>query len=51
MILHSKHFAMIFISINILYSFYVADQDTARYSFCLAQEKCISLAEPYTTDI
>ena len=40
---------MIFISINI-YSFYVADQDTARYSFCSVQEKCASLAEPYTTD-
>ena len=39
MILHSKNFATIFISINILYSFYVADQDTARYSFCSAQEK------------
>ena len=40
---------MIFISINI-YSFYVADKDTAWYSFCLVQEKCASLAEPYTTD-
>ena len=40
---------MIFISINI-YSFYVADQDTAWYSFCLVQEKCASLAEHYTTD-
>ena len=38
-----------FISINI-YSFYVVDQDTARYSFCSAQEKCVSLAEPYATD-
>ena len=26
-------------------------QDTARYSFCPAQEKCVSLEEPYTTDI
>ena len=33
-----------------LFSFYVADQDTARYSFCLVQEKCVSLAEPYITD-
>ena len=39
---------MIFISINIC-SFYVADQDTARYSICSAQEKCVSLAEPYNT--
>ena len=22
----------------------------AQYSFCSAQEKCVSLAEPYTTD-
>ena len=50
MILYSKNFAMIVISINILHSFYVADQDTSRYSFCSAQEKCISLEEPYTTD-
>ena len=35
---------MIFISINIC-SFYVADQDTARYSICSAQEKCVSLAD------
>ena len=28
----------------------MADQDTARYSFCSVQEKCASLAEPYTTD-
>ena len=34
-----------------IYSFYVADQDTARYNFCSVQEKCVSLAEPYTTDI
>ena len=40
---------MIFISIN-TYSFYVADEDTARYSIYSAQEKCVSLAEPYTTD-
>ena len=39
MILHSKNFATIFISINLLYSFYVADQDTARYRFCSAKEK------------
>ena len=32
-----------------IYSFYVADQDMARYSACSAQEKCVSLAEPYTT--
>ena len=31
------------------YSLYVADQDTARYSICSAQEKCVSLAEPYNT--
>ena len=37
---------MIFIGINIS-SFYVADQDTAWYSFCPAQEKGVSLAEPY----
>ena len=36
-------------SINI-YSFFVADQDTVGYSICSAQEKCVSLAEPYTTD-
>ena len=46
-ILHSQNRTMIFISINI-YSFSVAD--TARYSFCSVQEKCASLAEPYTTD-
>ena len=40
-----------FISINVyVYSFYVADQDTSRYSICSAQEKCVRLAEPYTTD-
>ena len=33
-----------------IYSFYVADQDTARYIFCSVQEECVSLAEPYTTD-
>ena len=36
------------VSIN-PYSFFVADQDTARYSICSAQEKCVSLTEPYTT--
>ena len=40
---------MIFISIN-MYSFYVADQDMAQYSCYSAQEKCVTLAEPYTTD-
>ena len=25
-------------------------QDTDWYSFCSAQEKCVSLAQPYTTD-
>ena len=33
-----------------IYSFYVADQDTARYIFCSVQEECVSLVEPYTTD-
>ena len=42
---------MIFTSINIhVYSFYVAAEDTAWYRFCSAQEKCVSLAEPYATD-
>ena len=36
--------------IKSVYSFYVADQDTDRYSFCSVQEKCVSLAEPYITD-
>ena len=37
-------------SINI-YSFFVADQDTARDSICMFNTgKCISLAEPYTID-
>ena len=36
------------VSINI-HSFFVPDQDTARYSICSAQEKCVSLTEPYTT--
>ena len=40
---------MIFISIN-MYSFYVADQDMAQHSSYSAQEKCVTLAEPYTTD-
>ena len=40
---------MLFIGVNI-YSFYVADQDTARYSFSSAQDKCESLSEPYSTD-
>ena len=35
------------VSINI-HSFFVPDQDTARYSICSAQEKCVSLTEPYT---
>ena len=35
-----------------LYSFYIAHQDTARYSFCSARENCVSWAEPLkcTTD-
>ena len=37
------------VSIN-KYSFFVADQDTARYSICSAQEKRVSLEERYTTD-
>ena len=37
-----------YVSINI-HSFFVADQYMARYSICSAQEKCVSLAEPYTT--
>ena len=37
-------------SINI-YSFFVADQDTARDSICMFNTgKCVSLAEPYTID-
>ena len=55
-ILHSKNWTMILsvsgahdsVSINI-HSFFVPDQDTARYSICSAQEKCVSLTEPYTT--
>ena len=43
------HNTCIYIAIYI-YSFYVADQDTARYIFCSVQEECLSLAEPYTTD-
>ena len=31
------------------YSFYVADQDMARYSLCSAEKKCVSLAAPYPT--
>ena len=34
------------VSINI-HSFFVLDQDTARYSICSAQEKSVSLTEPY----
>ena len=33
-----------------IYSLYIADQDRARYSICLAQEKCVSLAQRCTTD-
>ena len=33
-----------------MYSFYVADQDATRNSFCSVQEKCLSFAEPYTID-
>ena len=55
-ILHSKNWTMILsvsgahdsVSINI-HSFFVPDQDTARYSICSAQEKSVSLTEPYTT--
>ena len=36
------------VSIN-KHSFFVPDQDTARYSICSAQEKSVSLTEPYTT--
>ena len=28
------------------YRFYIADQDTARYSLCSARENCVSWAEP-----
>ena len=53
-ILHSKNWTMILsvsgahdsVSINI-HSFFVPDQDTARYSICSAQEKSVSLTEPY----
>ena len=45
----NETWTMIFITINI-YSFYVADKDTTLNSFCSAQEKCVSLAEPCTTD-
>ena len=31
-------------------SFYVTDQDMAQYSSYSAQEKCVTLAEPSTTD-
>ena len=37
------------VSIN-KYSFFVADQDTAWYSICSAEEKRASLEERYTTD-
>ena len=56
-ILHSKKLnddfyryqgPMTSVSINI-HSFFVPDQDTARYSICSEQEKCVSLTEPYTT--
>ena len=33
------------------YSFYVGDQNTARYCFFSVQEKCVSLAEPYATEL
>ena len=36
------------VSINI-HSFFVPDQDTARYSICSAQEKSVSWTEPCTT--
>ena len=36
------------VSINI-HSFFVVDQDTASYSICSAEQKCVSLTEPYTT--
>ena len=37
-------------SINVIMCLLCSGQDTARYSFCSAQEKCASLAELYTTD-
>ena len=40
---------MTFISINVIICLLCSGQDTARYSFCSAQEKCASLAELYTT--
>ena len=30
---------------------FITDQDRARYSICSAQEKCVSLTEPYTTQL
>ena len=54
-ILHSKNWTMIFGGIRgpwlcqyKIHSFFVADQDTARYSKCSAQEKSVRLTEPYT---
>ena len=51
-----KNRTMIFISIRspwicqykYIYSFFVVDQDTARFSICSAQENCASLVEPHT---
>ena len=36
-------------SINVIMSLLCSGQDTSRYSFCSAQEKCASLAELYIT--
>ena len=44
-ILHSKHWTLIFTSINVY--ILTSGQDTDWYSFCSAQEKCVSLAQPY----
>ena len=38
------------LSVKIYIASFVEDQDTAGYSICSAQEKCVSLAERYTTD-
>ena len=56
-ILHSKNWTMIFIGIRgpwlclciNIHSFFVLDRDTARYSICSVQKKCVSLTEPYIT--
>ena len=49
--LYTQKIERLFLSVSkYIYSFYVADQDTVRHSFCLEQKKIVSLAEPYTTD-